>query len=80
MIFCTKKRNCGELHFSFGEMQKHITALYFFCFLRQAKNIFISSTALTTRHAIAGGLDIETAYQLSDSYIQEAEKAIKPQY
>lgn len=42
--------------------------------LRQAKNIFISSTALTTRHAIAGGLDIETAYQLSDSYIQEAEK------
>ena len=42
--------------------------------LRQAKNIFISSTALATRHAIAGGLDIETAYQLSDSYIQEAEK------
>ena len=42
--------------------------------LRQAKNIFISSTALTTRHAIVGGLDIETAYQLSDSYIQEVEK------
>ena len=42
--------------------------------LRQAKNIFISSIALATRHAIAGGLDIETAYQLSDSYIQEAEK------
>ncbi len=42
--------------------------------LRQAKNIFISSTALATRHAIAGGLDIETAYQLSDSYIQEVEK------
>lgn len=42
--------------------------------LRQAKNIFISSTVLATRHAIAGGLDIETAYQLSDSYIQEVEK------
>ena len=42
--------------------------------IRQAKNIFISSTALTTRYAIAGGLDIETAYQLSDSYIQEVEK------
>ena len=42
--------------------------------LRQAKNIFISSTTLITRHAIAGGLDIETAYQLSDSYIQEVEK------
>lgn len=42
--------------------------------LRQAKNIFISSTTLITRHAIVGGLDVETAYQLSDSYIQEVEK------
>jgi YSIRK-targeted surface antigen transcriptional regulator len=43
-------------------------------FIRQAKNIFIATIALTTRHAIAGGLDIETAYELSDSYIQEMEK------
>ncbi len=42
--------------------------------LRQAKNIFIASITLATRHAIRGGLDIETAYQLSDSYIQEAER------
>ena len=42
--------------------------------IRQAKNIFITSIALSTRRAIAGGLDIETAYQLSDSYIQEAER------
>lgn len=42
--------------------------------LRQAKNIFIASMALVTRRAIAGGLDIETSYQLSDSYIQEAER------
>lgn len=42
--------------------------------LRQAKNIFITSITLATRHAIVGGLDIETAYQLSDSYIQEVEK------
>ncbi|MCI6639123.1 MAG: AraC family transcriptional regulator [Lachnospiraceae bacterium] len=42
--------------------------------LRQSKNIFITSVALMTRRAIAGGLDIETAYQLSDSYIQEAER------
>ena len=46
--------------------------------IRQAKNMFISSTALTTRHAIAGGLDIETAYQLSDSYIQEVERMTNP--
>lgn len=43
-------------------------------FIRQTKNIFITSMTLTTRHAIAGGLDIETAYELSDSYIQEMEK------
>ncbi len=42
--------------------------------VRQAKNIFISAIALVTRRAIAGGLDIETAYQLSDLYIQEAER------
>ena len=42
--------------------------------IRQAKNLFIASTTLVTRRAIDGGLDIETAYQLSDSYILEAEK------
>lgn len=42
--------------------------------IRQAKNIFITTITLATRHAIAGGLDIETAYQLSDNYIQEMEK------
>ena len=42
--------------------------------LRQAKNIFISSIAIITRKAVEGGLDVETAYLLSDSYIQEAEK------
>ena len=42
--------------------------------IRQTKNIFITSITLATRHAVAGGLDIETAYQLSDNYIQEMEK------
>ncbi len=42
--------------------------------IRQAKNLFIANTTLVTRSAITGGLDIETAYQLSDSYILEAEK------
>lgn len=42
--------------------------------LRQAKNILITTIAIITRHAITGGLDIETAYQLSDAYIQEAER------
>ncbi|MGY3708263.1 helix-turn-helix transcriptional regulator [Granulicatella adiacens] len=42
--------------------------------LRQEQNIFISSITLLTRASIAGGLDIETAYQLSDTYIQTSEK------
>ena len=46
--------------------------------LRQAKNIFISSITMITRKAIEGGLDAETAYLLSDSYIQEAEKMTDP--
>lgn len=46
--------------------------------LQQAKNLFIVSITLATRAAIAGGLDIETAYQLSDSYIQEAERSSSP--
>ena len=46
--------------------------------LRQAKNIFIASVTLITRSSITGGLDIETAYQLSDSYIKEAETLSDP--
>ena len=42
--------------------------------LRQAKNIFIAIITLTTRASIAGGLDAEQAYYLSDNYIQEMEK------
>lgn len=42
--------------------------------LRQARNILIVTTTLATRCAIEGGLDIESAYQLSDIYIQEGEK------
>ena len=46
--------------------------------LQQAKNLFIVSITLATRAAIAGGLDIETAYQLSDAYIQESERGTTP--
>lgn len=41
--------------------------------LRQEKNAFIVSVALATRSAVAGGLDEEIAYQLSDEYIQTVE-------
>lgn len=41
--------------------------------LRQAKNIFISACTMYCRAAIAGGLDVEEAYSLSDVYIQTSE-------
>ncbi|MGF6989978.1 YSIRK-targeted surface antigen transcriptional regulator [Lachnospiraceae bacterium PF1-21] len=43
--------------------------------LRQSKNILISAVALAMRSAIAGGMNTEEAYSLSDVYIQEGEKA-----
>ena len=42
--------------------------------LRQEKNIFITTTALVTRSAISGGMDMEQAYMLADLYIQECER------
>lgn len=41
--------------------------------LRQLKNTFIVTTTLTSRAAIRGGMDIEDAFALSDSYIQQCE-------
>ncbi|MBR6322307.1 MAG: helix-turn-helix domain-containing protein [Lachnospiraceae bacterium] len=41
--------------------------------LRQLKNTFIVTTTLVSRAAIRGGLDIEDALSLSDSYIQRCE-------
>ena len=46
--------------------------------LRQIKNNIIVSTTLSTRAAIDGGLDTDTAYQLSDSFIQTAESLTDP--
>ncbi len=41
--------------------------------LRQRKNLVIVSTTLTSRNAIRGGMDVEEALSLSDSYIQKCE-------
>ena len=40
---------------------------------RQIKNTFIVSTTLTSRAAIRGGVDVEDALSLSDSYIRKCE-------
>ena len=41
--------------------------------LRQQKNIFIVTATLTSRSAIRGGMDVDDALSLSDSYIQKCE-------
>ncbi|NKD34140.1 helix-turn-helix domain-containing protein [Enterococcus casseliflavus] len=41
--------------------------------LRHTKNLFITSISLVTRAAIKGGLDLETAYLLSDISIRKME-------
>lgn len=41
--------------------------------LRQMKNTFIVTATLVSRSAISGGMDIEDALSLSDSYIQKCE-------
>ena len=46
--------------------------------LRQQKNLFTCSTTLVTRAAIRGGIDHETAFSLSDLYIQKAELLAQP--
>ncbi|MCC8044603.1 MAG: helix-turn-helix domain-containing protein [Clostridiales bacterium] len=43
--------------------------------LRQRKNVFIITLALVMRSAIAGGMDMEQAYQLADIYTQDCERS-----
>lgn len=41
--------------------------------LRQMKNTFIVTTTLASRSAIRGGMDVDAAFALSDSYIRKCE-------
>lgn len=47
--------------------------------LQQLRNNVIISTTLCTRAAIDGGLDYDTAYQLSDNFIRSLEQLQKPE-
>ncbi len=42
--------------------------------LRQEKNIFTVTTTLVSRAAVQGGMDVEDAMRLSDSYIKKCER------
>ena len=47
--------------------------------LRQMKNLFIVTATLCSRAAIRGGLDVDDAFSLSDSYIQSCERLDTPE-
>lgn len=47
--------------------------------LRQIKNTFIVTTTLASRAAIRGGMDVDDAFDLSDSYIQQCELLSSPE-
>lgn len=47
--------------------------------LRQMKNTFIVTTTLASRAAIRGGMDVDDAFGLSDSYIQQCELLNSPE-
>ncbi len=46
--------------------------------LRQIKNTCIVTTTLVSRAAIRGGMDVDNAFDLSDSYIQQCELLTSP--
>ena len=47
--------------------------------MRQRKNIFIVTVTLVARAAIHGGMDVNDAFSLSDSYIQQCELLSSPE-
>ena len=46
--------------------------------LRQRKNLFIVTVTLASRAAIQGGMQVDDAFTLSDSYIQQCEQLSAP--
>lgn len=46
--------------------------------LRQRKNLFIVTATLVSRAAIRGGMDVDDAFTVSDSYVQQCELLSSP--
>lgn len=47
--------------------------------LRQCKNMFIVTATLVSRAAIRGGMEVNDAFSVSDSYVQQCERLSSPQ-
>ncbi len=78
MLDCVQEGNLERLEELFKRNSAGRAGKVASTYLRQVKNIFISSATLLSRSAIAGGLPIEEALTLSDEYIQKAESYDNP--
>ena len=47
--------------------------------LRQQKNLFVVTVTLVSRAAIQGGMEVDDAFSLSDSYLQQCELLTSPE-
>lgn len=70
-----KNGNVKEAHRMIASPEMHVGTLAS-SGLRQLKNQMICIITLVTRAAIEGGLELSSAYQLSDFYIQRVENAL----
>jgi YesN/AraC family two-component response regulator len=74
MYECLKEGNPEAVEKSIGLFSSSRTGHLSNDPLRNVKYLFVASTTLATRFAMEGGLDSETAYNISDLYIQNMDK------
>jgi YSIRK-targeted surface antigen transcriptional regulator len=73
MLHLVEKGRPDELVRFFSEVTPGTTGRVATDHLRNIKNLFITTATLVSRAAIAGGLNQDEAFTMSDNYIQQAE-------
>lgn len=79
MLSCITNGNLEDLNTLFSKRTAGRAGKTADNYLRQTKNIFITSTTLVSRAAMDGGLPAEEALSLSDRYIQHCERLNAPE-
>lgn len=79
MLSYIEKGNVNALKKMFSSLSAGHAGKLATTYLRQTKNIFITTATLASRAAIAGGMPAEDALTLSDHYIQHAENHNEPE-
>ncbi len=79
MLSCITNGNLDDLNTLFSKRTAGRAGKTADNYLRQTKNIFITTATLVSRAAMAGGLPAEEALSLSDRYIQRCERLNAPE-